>query len=287
MGCTTEMKEYPSFLFVTSEPISMCDPMEINTASPFKDLFPVKPGELERIEKSMETKGYDSAHPIIVWKGHNSTVIDGHTRLAASKKLMFNLIPVILKEFKDETVALEYAINSQVNRRNLTDAELIKCMNELDKRKIAGRPSKFATPVANFGRSSDKTAELLGISRGKVEKIRTINSHASDDIKAAVSDGKMSINKAYNKTMETRKQANQEEQNSHTESQLQSMKANRIQVLRSKVSKFAQKLIEDEIRIYPEIIYSEQDKKELSNVLSSELATVINNNIIPASQPGN
>lgn len=287
MGCTTEMKEYPSFLFVTSEPISMCDPMEINTASPFKDLFPVKPGELERIEKSMETKGYDSAHPIIVWKGHNSTVIDGHTRLAASKKLMFNLIPVILKEFKDETEALEYAINSQVNRRNLTDAELIKCMSALDQRKTKGGNKYLKASREALGKTAQKTADLLGISRAKVERIRAVCDHASDDIKAAVSDGKMSINKAYNKTMETRKQANQEEQNSHTESQLQSMKANRILVLRSKVSKFAQKLIEDEIRIYPEIIYSEQDKKELSNVLSSELATIINNNIIPASPPGN
>jgi len=256
----------------------------LKTAEPFCKLFPIKSTVLSDIIEDMATNGFDFSRPIVAW---NMTVVDGHTRLAASKKLMFNLIPVILKEFKDETEALEYAINSQVNRRNLTDAELIKCMSALDQRKAKGGNKYLKASREALGKTAQKTADLLGISRAKVERIRTVCDHASDDIKAAVSEGKMSINKAYNKTMETWKQANQEEQNSHTESQLQSMKANRIQVLRSKVSKFAKKLIEDEIRIYPEIIHSEQDKKELSNVLSSELATVINNNIIPASQPSN
>ena len=45
---------------------------------------------------------------------------------------------------------------------------------------------------------------LLGISRTKVEQLRTLNDHASDEVKEAVKDGKLSINKAYKATMDAR-----------------------------------------------------------------------------------
>ena len=154
----------------------------------------------------MKNNGFNSGLPITLWAGHDLTVIDGHTRLAAAKKLLFAQIPVILKDFKDEAEALKYAIEMQTNRRNLTDAELINCINELDKRMKEGRPDKTATRVAVNGRSSENTAKLLGTSRGKVEKIRTINDHASDEIKEAVKSGEMSVNMAYNKTMDARRQ---------------------------------------------------------------------------------
>ncbi|MBR5679126.1 MAG: ParB N-terminal domain-containing protein, partial [Clostridia bacterium] len=185
MSDTTE-KKYDDYVFVSSEEVSMLDPTIIKTASPFKDLFPVREAELDRVVESMKADGYDSAHPIILWAGHNVTVVDGHTRLAAAKKLLFAQIPVIHKEFKDEAEALEYAIKSQRNRRNLTDADLLRCVTELDKRMKEGRPGKTATNLAVNGRSSENTAKLLGTSRGKVEKIRTINDHASDEVKEAV-----------------------------------------------------------------------------------------------------
>ena len=106
----TTKKKFDSHVFVTAESISMVDPDDVKTASPFKDLFQVRPADLENVEQDMKTNGYDSAHPIIIWAGHDMTVIDGHTRLAAAKKLMFPLIPAIIKTFKDEAEALEYAI---------------------------------------------------------------------------------------------------------------------------------------------------------------------------------
>ena len=113
-------KKYDGQVFVTSESVSMIDPDTVNTASPFKDLFQVRPTDLANVEADMKANGYDSAHPIIIWAGHNMTVIDGHTRLTAAKKLMFPQIPAIIKTFKDEAEALEYAIKTQRNRRNLT-----------------------------------------------------------------------------------------------------------------------------------------------------------------------
>ena len=76
-------------------------------------------------------------------------------------------IPVVTKEFATEVDALEYAISSQRNRRNLTEAEMFSCIHELDKRKSEGRPPKTATGVAVSGRSSEQTAKLLKTSAAK------------------------------------------------------------------------------------------------------------------------
>ncbi len=143
MDNTTE-KKYSEQVFVTPESVSFVDPDEVKTSSPFKDLFLVKTADLENVEEDMKAHGYDSAHPIIIWAGHDMTVIDGHTRLAAAKKLMFPRIPAIIKTFKDEAEALEYAIKTQRNRRNLTDAELLNCLTELDKRKKTGPARSLA-----------------------------------------------------------------------------------------------------------------------------------------------
>ncbi len=167
MDNTTE--KFDDFLFVTQDTATMANPLEIKTASPFKDLFPVKQNDLEHVMASMKAKGYDNGHPIILWEGHDLTVIDGHTRLAAAQKLLFARIPVILKKFKDEGEALEYAIESQVNRRNLTDAELLNCLTELDKRYKTSEERR-ASREARTGKSAEQTASLLGVSRAKVER---------------------------------------------------------------------------------------------------------------------
>ena len=72
--------------------------------------------------------------------------------------------------------ALKYAIGCQRNRRNLTDAELVRCVAELDKRKAVGRPAQgeMPQPCGITGRTAEATAAALGISQRKVEQIRTI-----------------------------------------------------------------------------------------------------------------
>ena len=254
MSDTTE-KKYDDYVFVSSEEVSMLDPTIIKTASPFKDLFPVREAELDRVVESMKADGYDSAHPIILWAGHNVTVVDGHTRLAAAKKLLFAQIPVIHKEFKDEAEALEYAIKSQRNRRNLTDADLLRCVTELDKRMKEGRPGKTATNLAVNGRSSENTAKLLGTSRGKVEKIRTINDHASDEVKEAVKSGKLSVNKAYNETQDTRKQEQFE-----TEEDLMLARQTTLQ---DSICGLIRNRIQREMKKYPGSPFSEEASAEM------------------------
>ncbi len=181
---------------------------DIKTASPFRDLFPMSDRLIKEIYWDMQKNGFDPSKPIALWESHGSIVLDGHTRLRAANKAGLIQVPVVLKRFDTEDEALEYAIKCQRNRRNLTDREIMRCVDELDKRRARGgnhgnqyTKGKVAkvTPVT-FGKSSVETGKLLGIGRGKVEKARVVLEETSDEVKEAVKSGNMSINSAYNKT---------------------------------------------------------------------------------------
>jgi ParB family chromosome partitioning protein len=186
---------------------------DIKTASPFCDLFPIRRRTLDDIYWEMQRHGYDNSQPLVLWKDHGNVVIDGHTRLQAAKKANIYQIPVIFKSFCSEEIALKYAISCQKNRRNLTDSELVACVIELDKRKQAGRPStdqkKLAQPCANFGKSAEETANILGVSTRKVEQIRSVMDNADDEVKRMVKTGRMTVNSAYNRTVGARRNENE------------------------------------------------------------------------------
>ena len=270
-------EKFDNYLFVTQDTSTMANPLEIKTASPFKDLFPVKQNDLERVMASMKAKGYDNGHPIILWEGHDLTVVDGHTRLAAAQKLLFARIPVILKKFKDEAEALEYAIESQVNRRNLTDAELLNCLTELDKRKKTGPAKSLASREAKLGKSAEETASILGVSRAKVERLRTVNDHASDEIKDAVKDGKLSLNKAYKATMDAR-----HAEECSDEADPVDTKADRLLALENSYCCALTARTDRELKQYPEIRYSAKElaalRKKIVEKLDAELNRFRGNN---------
>lgn len=182
---------------------------DIKTASPFRDLFPVRKRTLENIMWDMRKNGYDKSQPLVLWDDHGNTVIDGHTRLAAARKAEIYQIPVIFKDFSDEDEALKYAIACQKNRRNLTDSELVACVVELDKRmtkvEAGAKRWELAQPCASSGKSAKETANLLGVSTRKVEQIRSVMDNAPDDIKRMVKTGRMTVNSAYNRTVGARR----------------------------------------------------------------------------------
>ena len=177
--------------------------VEIKTRTPFENLFPIKEEVVQAIGKDMEKNGYDESLPIVIWK-EGQVVVDGHMRLRAARKANLEEIPVVKRSFKDEEEALEYAVHNQRDRRNLTDAEILRVVEWLDERKKRGRPDKFTLNEANLGRSSQITAQKIGTSSSKVEKVRTILGHADEKTKEAVKSGKMTIQEGYRKTQEKR-----------------------------------------------------------------------------------
>ena len=240
--------------------IMMAKTDSLRTAAPFKDLFPIREDILNRIMTDMKQHGFDSGHPIVVWSGKKLTVVDGHTRLLAAIKLGIEAIPVVFREFANEKAALEYAIGSQRNRRNLTDAELMKCISALDQRKKKG-PQKDRP----HGKSADRTAMLLGTSRIKVEKIRSIIDHAPEEIKEAIRSGNLTINKAYIITMGKRKISKYRDEDERRAAFADELQKGLIKTLRDIILEIKKK--------YPGILLTGEQAAEVLKVACATLKT--------------
>jgi ParB family transcriptional regulator, chromosome partitioning protein len=168
-------------------------PELITTGQPFEGLFPIDAGILNAVAEDMERHGYDEAQPIVLWHERN-VVLDGHTRVQAAISAGISDIPVVEKSFTTEDTAVEYAIHCQRDRRNLSDADLARWIDEVDRRKKAGRPKAEEEKLTPDGvnledhharASSAETAAIVGTSARKVERIRTVNDRATPEVKAA------------------------------------------------------------------------------------------------------
>ena len=262
--------------------ISMMPTLEIRTASPFQDLFPIRETTLNEIVEDMKKNGYDYAHPITIWAGHKATVVDGHTRLKAALQIGLSKVPIMLKHFSDEEEALEYAIHCQSDRRNLTGAELLNCISLIDSKHSRGGSSKTAREV--FGNSAQKTASLLGISKTKVEKLRAVNDHASDQVKDAVLNGDLSVNKAYNETMAARRDAKStsdaaddwKNKSFAPEEQLPSIKELRIENIPVIIIDALERTIKQEKKHYPDFHYSEEEIAGIKSAVLNGLDRILN-----------
>jgi hypothetical protein len=164
---------------LTEKPISDKGYMSttlIHTRKPFNNLFDISDVVRASIIASMEKTGFDKAHPIILW---NDVVIDGHTRLEVANLLSIEEVPVLQKEFTTEQEALEYAIHNQRDRRNLSEAELLRCIAAVDKPMTKeeagakGGASNFKTKTAKKP-THIETAKKVNVGQSKVSDARTV-----------------------------------------------------------------------------------------------------------------
>ena len=179
---------------------------DIKTKKPFNSIFDIDKNTLNAIKEHIEENGFDPAFPIILWQ---DTVIDGNTRLEAGKQAGLSEVPVEIKEFDSEEQALQYAIHNQRDRRNLTNAELLRCIEALGKKSKVGRPKKdenCLVPNNFLGESRKQTAKTLGVGQSIVSNARTILDDANEETKEKVEKGEMSIDQAAKQTRQEKKQ---------------------------------------------------------------------------------
>lgn len=171
---------------------------EIKLQKEFQELFPLIPGNVEKITQRIMEGGYDNSQPVHIWHiNEKNILIDGHHRREGALRAGLHEIPCYLHDFTSLENALEYAISLQTERRNLSDAELIKALKIVDSLKTRGRGA------AGDGKSAARSAEILGISTSRVEKTRMVEKYGSDEIKKQIESGELTLNKAYQLVRET------------------------------------------------------------------------------------
>lgn len=173
---------------------------KVKISNLFRGLFASKPGTVKAIAEDMQARGFDAAHPVVIWL-EQGTVIDGHCRLQAAKEAGIGEVPAVYRSFADEDAALDYAIHTQRDRRNLTDADIICMVEQLDKRRGRGgdrrsEQAKINAPDGAVERSSQETADRIGVSSRTVERARQVLDSGKSDVIGAVKSGEKTIHKA-------------------------------------------------------------------------------------------
>ena len=159
---------------------------EIKVHPSFQTLFSIDDITVSEIAENIKETGYDKSQPVHIWK-EQQILIDGHTRLAAAKAAGMFEIPVYEHSFPDERSALLYAYSLQLNRRNLSDADLVNAVQkyiELGGKTKKGRNNTEASNAVKTGKSSvsEEYKKLMGKKHPETKKEEQLSSSDTDTI---------------------------------------------------------------------------------------------------------
>lgn len=161
----------------------------------FKSLFSIDKTLLDRIASDIEKNSFDSSQPVHIWvtKDDDGTehnyLIDGYTRVAASKIAGIKMIPYFKHTFETFEEAHRYALHLQTDRRNLSGIDLLKNIREL-------MGSDYIQSIE--GNKNEAIGKELGVSEKTVERANKVNSMASGEQIERIENGEASPNQIYN-----------------------------------------------------------------------------------------
>jgi len=185
----TKMKNFGRDASKIKEAIIFMKISDLKIYEPFNSLFPIVPSVLESIINDIRKNGYDKSKPIEVWKNGENIVIDGHTRLLASKRAGIQDIPVSENEFSDKIEALKYAISNRRNREDLTDADILRLFIILSKEIKSNKERAQSEAKKQY---ISEIGNIIGIAQYKVQQISTIIKNADEEAKKAILSGEKS-----------------------------------------------------------------------------------------------
>ena len=161
----------------------------------YKAVFKQEEDKVQRIAEDMKANGFDKSQPIIL--DENYAILDGNSRYMACQIAGITKVPAIIKKFESKKEALLYALGLQMNRRNIADESiLIDTYNKLAAMKDE-EGNKLFTDV--------EIAEKLRVSPRQISKAKEVDLKATDEIKAALRAGEISLHKAYTTMKEEKK----------------------------------------------------------------------------------
>lgn len=194
---TQATQEVPNFQWIEAD--------KLVRRPPFSTLLPINPTTYEAIKASMQAKGFDPTYPVHVWEHDGLLMLgDGFTRDKVAGELGITRLPAFVHHFKEENEALTFAIQGQLDRRNLTSGETFLLIGALDKVAKAGSSQQlqedgtFGPKAADdaIGKTSKQMAEKLKTTATNIERCRYLHKYADAAIKAAVTNNKVTLSRA-------------------------------------------------------------------------------------------
>ena len=166
----------------------------------FKNLIPaLTKEEYKQLENNCIAEGI--REKILIWNGF---IIDGHNRYEISLKWDLE-IQTETKHFQDEEAVKEWMILNQFGRRNLSNYQRSVLALQLEEvfSKKAKENQGARTDISQISvksKSIDTQKELskvANVSHDTIAKVKKIQAQASEEVKAKLSTGEVSINSAY------------------------------------------------------------------------------------------
>lgn len=183
----------------------------------FKKLIPaLTKEEYKQLENNCIAEGI--REKILIWNGF---IIDGHNRYEISLKWDLE-IQTETKHFKDEEAVKEWMILNQFGRRNLSNyqrsvlaLQLEEVFSKKAKENLSKAGSSFSPKeglqISAKVQKVDTRQELskvANVSHDTIAKVKKIQAQASEEVKAKLSTGEVSINSAYQEIKKEEKKAN-------------------------------------------------------------------------------
>jgi len=165
----------------------------------FKHIIPpLSEDEYNQLERNILQDGI--REPLVVW---GDTLIDGHNRYSIAQKHNITYTTVN-KDFTDDKAATEWIILNQFGRRNINNyqrsilaLQLKPILAEKAKERQGERTDIVQKSAPSYGKTRDELATIAGVSHDTIAKVEKIELSASEDVKAQVRSGEMSVNQAY------------------------------------------------------------------------------------------
>tara|TARA_R100001015_G_C4620740_1_gene177762 strand:+ start:50 stop:1186 length:1137 start_codon:yes stop_codon:yes gene_type:complete len=201
----------------------------------FKSLIPdLTKEEFKQLEQNCLDEGI--REKILVWNGF---IIDGHNRYNISLKWDLE-IQTEAKHFKDEEAVKEWMILNQFGRRNLSNYQrsvlalqleevFSKKAKENQKGGQGGLLLKQNSSEANPIETRNELAKVANVSHDTIAKVKKIQEKATEEVKAKLSTGEVSINAAY---QDIKKEEKKEERIEVIQKQIQQIEKGDLPELR-------------------------------------------------------
>ncbi len=175
----------------------------------FKHIIPeLSPDEYKQLESNILKDGI--REPLVVW---GDTLIDGHNRYAIAQEYGLDY-QTVNKDFYDDTEATEWIILNQFGRRNLSLFERARLALELKpiiaekaKERQGERTDIVQKSAPSYGKTRDELAAIAGVSHDTISKVERIEKSASEEIRAKVKSGELSINQGYHEVKKEERKA--------------------------------------------------------------------------------